>query len=270
MTRPTPRRPSRTTTPKPRKIAGRDEAEPTGTKPAAPSSSAGRAPAEPAPPLGPPRPPRRPVAKDPGPDDGKGLAEGGTSLTSTLLAVVGVLVLVLVAQCAWFLWNNLRDEKVAAGASAAESSGSDESDDNAPISVPSGRPVVLNELAVQGGVDAAASAAEVMFARNWKTYDKSVDNAVAVMTDSFAEEFRATTDDVRQEFIAEKTDVQVRVVAQSVVRANDTELEALIFLNQYIVRGEGDDAKTTYTPYRALLRMVHTDRGWLVDGLDTK
>jgi Mce-associated membrane protein len=62
----------------------------------------------------------------------------------------------------------------------------------------------------------------------------------------------------------------VRVVAQSVVRANLTELEALVFLNQYVFRGEGDDAESTYTPYRALVTMVHTDKGWLVDGVDTK
>ena len=68
----------------------------------------------------------------------------------------------------------------------------------------------------------------------------------------------------------EKTQVQVRVVAQSVRRANDTELEALLFLNQYTIKGQGEDARTTYTPYRALLTMVHTDKGWLVDGVATK
>ena len=62
----------------------------------------------------------------------------------------------------------------------------------------------------------------------------------------------------------------MRVVAQSVVRANDAELEALLFLNQYVFRGEGENAKSTYTPYRALVTMVHTDEGWLVDGVDTK
>jgi Mce-associated membrane protein len=109
-----------------------------------------------------------------------------------------------------------------------------------------------------------------MFARSWKTYDDGVADAVKLMTDGFAKEYRSTTDDVRKEFIAKKTQVEVRVVAQSVVRANADELEALIFLNQYIIRGEGKDAKTTYTPYRALLTMVHTDTGWLVDHLDTK
>ncbi len=207
------------------------------------------------------------MAPGPGPEDDPSSAAGGAGLTSTLLAVLGVLVVVLVAQAAWFVWNSARDELVAPGSAAQASN---EPDGNVPISVPSGRPVVLNQLAVQEGVDAAASAAQVMFARNWKSYDEGVDSAVALMTATFGEEFRATTDDVRQEFVRKETEVQVRVVAQSVVRANDAELEALIFLNQYVFRGEGDDAKSTYTPYRALVTMVHTDKGWLVDGVDTK
>lgn len=179
--------------------------------------------------------------------------------------MLGLVVLLLVLQAAWFAWNSVRDVEVA-----ATSSSDAPADEDGPIAVPSGRPVELNQVAVQGGVDAAASAAQVMFARNWKTYDKGVDEALALMTDSFADEYAATSDDVRQEFIRKRTDVQVRVVAQGVVRANDSELEALIFLNQYTIRGEGQEAKTTYTPYRALLTMVHTDRGWLVDGVDTK
>ena len=136
--------------------------------------------------------------------------------------------------------------------------------------MPSDTPVVLNQLATQEGVQAAADAAEIMFARNWESYDEGVDNAVSLMTDEFADEYRATTDDVKQEFVEKKTQVEVRVVAQSVVRANETELEALLFLNQYVFRGKGDNGNSTYTPYRALVTMVHTDEGWLVDGVDTK
>jgi Mce-associated membrane protein len=184
-----------------------------------------------------------------------------------MLAVLGLLVVVLIVQCAWFVWNSVRDEEVAADSSAGTSNDVDE---YVPISVPEGRPVQLNQLAVQEGVDAAASAAQLMFARDWKSYDKGVDSAAELMTEAFADEYRVTTEDVRREFVAKKTEVQVRVVAQSVVRANLTELEALVFLNQYVFRGEGDAAESTYTPYRALVTMVHTDKGWLVDGVDTK
>ncbi|WP_109692792.1 hypothetical protein [Nocardioides silvaticus] len=265
----TPRRPSRTTTPRPRKIAGREETpaeqEPAPKAPAAPTRA--KAPAASKPPSSgtPPTPPKRPVAQPPA-DDGDG-SDRAAGRTSTLLAVLGLVVVVLIAQCGWFVWNSLRDVEVATVATEVTGQG-EEGEDS--IAVPEDRPVVLNQLAVQEGVDAAASAAQIMFARNWKSYDDGVEDALSLMTDSFAEEYQKTTDDVKQEFVAEKTEVQVRVVAQSVVRANDTELEALVFLNQYVFRGQGEDAKSTYTPYRALLTMVHTDDGWLVDGIDTK
>lgn len=272
MSRPAPRRPSRTTTPKPRKIAGRDlgatDDDAAATAPTAPKGAAAGGSDQDAGTTAaatPPQPPRKPPTAigpdDPGPSR---LAREGT--TRALLVLVGLCVLLLVLQGVWFAVHHSRndDAKVASDSTETERAPDD------PIAVPSGRPVVLNEAAVQEGVEAAASAAQIMFARSWQTYDDGVDDAVGLMTDSFAEEYRATTDDVRAEFIKKKTQVEVRVVAQSVVRANETELEALIFLNQYVIRGEGKDAKTTYTPYRALLRMVHTDEGWLVDGLQTK
>jgi Mce-associated membrane protein len=283
MTRPAPRRPSRTTTPKPRKIAGRDPGSaadpatpPPESAPAArPSLSLDKPPSGGA--AKPPRPPRptKPDAPEDGGSSHTPSALSSPVVTSMLLVLVGFFVLLLVLQGVWFaVHGNRNDDRADAADRAAADASADESDEegkgSTPIAVPSGRPVVLNENAVLGGVDAAASAAQVMFARNWKTYDDGVDDAVSLMTDDFAKEYQATSDDVRAEFIRKKTDVQVRVVAQSVVRANDTELQALIFLNQYTIRGEGQDAKTTYTPYRALMTMVHTDTGWLVDGVDTK
>ena len=56
-------------------------------------------------------------------------------------------------------------------------------------------------------------------------------------------------------------------MAQGVVHATRTEVQALLFLNQYVSKDGGD---TTYTPYRALVTVVHTDRGWLVSDLETK
>lgn len=190
-----------------------------------------------------------------------------------LLVLVAVFVVLLLLQGLWFfLHERENDDRSAAAEDTASESQDDDLGDDDPIPVPDGRPVVLNQLAVQEGVEAAALAAQTMFARNWDSYDQGVEDAVALMTEEFAEQYRETTDDVRRKFIAEKTQVQVRVVAQSVARANDTELQALLFLNQYTVKdeAEGEDGTTTYTPYRALVTMVHTDGGWLVDAVETK
>jgi len=271
MSRPAPRRQSRTNTPRPRKIAGRDAG------PLEPDVGVESAPVEPAAPGGPPKPPRTPkppVARTPEPESGDGPSLLDSETTSrVLLALVGGFVVLLVLQGVWFyLHQQENDDRAATAAAASDSNDeqTDEEDSYEPLTVPSGRPVVLNEVAVQEGVEAAAAAAQIMFARDFKSYDDGVDNAVTLMTDDFAQQYRATTNDVRREFINNKTQVQIRVVAQSVVRATDTELEALVFLNMFTIKGVGDDASTTYTPYRAVLKMVHTDTGWLVDGVDTK
>jgi Mce-associated membrane protein len=236
MTRPTPRRPSRTTTPRPRRIGGADRSD----------HAAG------------------------GQDD-SGVADDsrrarGPLVAGVLIVLVGVLALVLVGQVAWFVADAVRDDETT----AIDESGSGDRGEGDPIPVPDGRPVVLDQLAVQEGVDAAAEAATSMFARDWEVYDQGVAEATKLMTSAFADEYRQTTDDVKHEFVAKRTKVQVQVVAQGVVRANESELEALVFLNQYIFRGRGKDATTAITPYRAVLTMVHTDQGWLVDDVQTK
>jgi Mce-associated membrane protein len=87
------------------------------------------------------------------------------------------------------------------------------------------------------------------------------------MTDAYAKEFRKAADDVEDGFVAAKTDQQARVVAQGVVHATRTEVQALLFMNYYVSK---DGSDTTYTPYRVLVTVVHTDRGWLVSDIDTK
>ncbi len=252
MTRRTPRRPasSRAVTPRPRRIAGGHPTE--STEPPEEPTTQG-ADSEEAPPA------------DPWPVEGPEDAEddrllNSRRLTRMLLIVAAVIAVVLVAEAAWAIVGEVSEDDPPEAVAAAEGS----------IAVPKDRPVLPTELVVQEGVEAAAKAAEKIVNRTFQGYDQEVDEATALMTDEFAAEYRQTTDDVRDEFIRRKTTVQVRVVGQGVVRANDTELQALVFLNQYVIRAKGEDAKTSYTPYRALLTMVNTEAGWLVDDLQTE
>jgi Mce-associated membrane protein len=272
MSRPTPRRPasSRATTPRPRRLAG------------------GRTPDGPAEPDEPPQdsevdeqavvePAREQVdeeaiesvedapAEDAEPNHlepadvaGRRSALSSAAATRMLIILVGVLALVLVLQGLWWIRHEyIRDEPKAAVVPEGE------------IAVPEDRPVLPTELAVQEGVEAAARAAEKFVARTYQNYDQEIDEATELMTPRFAEEFRKTTDDVRDQFIETKTTVQVLTVGQGVVRANDTELQALIFLNRYSSKEGGEEPGTVYTPYRAMLTMVNTDGGWKVDELQT-
>ena len=90
------------------------------------------------------------------------------------------------------------------------------------------------------------------------------------MTPSFAEQFRKTAADVKSDFVANKTQQLVKVRGTSVVRASDSQVQALIFLDQYVTKkGDRSQPGTDYTPFRALVTMVHTEHGWLVDNIDT-
>ncbi len=258
MTPPTtpgrPKKSSRAATPRPRRIAGERPSEQTEPPVADPSAEV-----EPDDSQEPPPPDDTWPVEGPEGDDG-GSVFSSPRLTRILLRVAAVLAVILIAEAAWAVIREVSEDDQPEPPRVAEGS----------IVVPEGRPVLPTELVVQEGVEAAAKAVQKLVARTFENYDAEVDAALELLTPDFAAEYKETTDDVRDEFIARKTTVQVRVTAQGVVRANDTELQALVFLDQYVIRNEGKDPKTSRTPYRALLTMVNTDAGWLVEDLQTE
>ena len=84
------------------------------------------------------------------------------------------------------------------------------------------------------------------------------------MTDTFAQEYQKTSDGIRDEFIARKTRLQVKAVGQSIVQASAAQAEVLLFLNQHVEKVV-DGSPRDYARYRALITVVHTDQGWLVE-----
>jgi Mce-associated membrane protein len=263
MSRQNPRRPSSSRTPvsRPRRVAGQTSSAPESSAEAAetPAGPPAGPPDEPPAPPTEPREPSEPPDEEPdAPDaadtlhpapgvlgDRRGLAAlfDSRRVTSVLVSVIVVLAL---AAGGLFTWNAV--------------AGDDEAS-------PSKQPVVVSSDDATDAVDAAAKAAETIVATSYQDYDKQVDEATALMTDAFAKTYRQTAEDIKADFVATKTEIQVRIVAQGIVHATRTEVQALLFLNQYVSKDGGD---TTYTPYRALVTVVHTDRGWLVSNLDTK
>ncbi|HWI42549.1 MAG TPA: hypothetical protein VNS81_02945 [Nocardioides sp.] len=250
MSRPSPRRPasSRGVTPRPRKIAGQSPVPP---------------PSQGTPPkldLRKPKPPREP---DPAREPHHPPAWlASARVTKVLIAVLAALALVLVVLggiAGWQAFHGDSDSTVATDAGGAGSA----------VVVPSGRPVVASTLAVQDGVDAAAKAAEELFSVDYSKYDDELTRAVALMTPRYEADYRKTIAKVKDQAVALQLVVQSNVVAQGVVRANRTRLQALIFLNQVTHRVRDKKPETVVTPFKALVTMVHTDKGWLVDGLET-
>ncbi|GAB2988240.1 hypothetical protein [Nocardioides montaniterrae] len=196
-----------------------------------------------------PKPPRQP--QEPG---GFLVLFAGGRLTRVLMVALGVLALVVAGQCAWFAVHKDRAPHVPTGQ----------------IAVPSGRPVILNQTDVDAGVDQAAKDAATAVSLHWQHFDDDVAKAADLMTSDFATKFKQTTSDAKAQSIAKKVDVDARVTYQGVVRANRTQLQALVFLNQWISKGIGKDRRMTLTPYRLLVTMVHTNTGWLIDNIDAK
>ena len=247
--RPSGRRPSRPVvgsrnpTGRPRKVAGRSQssADTFHDPVAAPADEQSTSPPPPVTEsTPPPEPPPAPPARDEPPPPA-GTAPG---LRTTLVLVVALVVLIGVAAAeGWYLW--LREDPV----------------------VSAGRPVVTGEVAHRSAVEAASEAADEIVSTSYKNYDEQVDQAMSKMDDEFADRYRQTAEDVRQEFLDAKKEVQVEVAGAGVVRASDNQVEALLFLNQYVTT---DGKDTSYTPYRALVTVVDTEQGWLVSDIETK
>ncbi|GAA1541886.1 hypothetical protein [Nocardioides humi] len=262
MSRPTPRKPasSRGQTPRPRRIAGQAG---TGRPPSAeegleetPQETPGEASGEPT-----EETVDAPAESELGPSSERVpgiLARPRT--TRVLIAVLALVTIALVAEFAILVVDHVRDDDEPP-ARATDGSGA--------LVVPKGRPVVAAQLQVRDGVEAAAKAAQEIVSVDYAKYDEEVDKAADLMTDRFEEQFRTTIGDVKEQAVAQKTVVQASVVAQGVVRANRTRLEALVFLNQVVQRERDGKPETVVTPYKMLMTMVHTDHGWLVDGIET-
>jgi Mce-associated membrane protein len=131
-------------------------------------------------------------------------------------------------------------------------------------------PVVTGELTHRAAVDAAAKSTVEILSTSYEDYDAQVDEATDKMTDSFAEEYRATADGIRDRFVAQETNLQFEAVGQSVVQASPEQVQALLFLNQYVEKVVDGQPRTDYAQYRALVTVVHTDHGWLVSDIETQ
>ncbi|WP_408895528.1 hypothetical protein ACJ5H2_11520 [Nocardioides sp. R1-1] len=252
MSRPTPRKPasSRGQTPRPRRIAGQ-AARPAGDE---------RPDEQPDEPFDEPvdDPLDEPVQDDAAEEDRPGLLARPRT-TRVLIAVLALVTIALVAEFVLLAVDRFGDDEDPVPPAEGSSS----------LTVPRGRPVVAPALQWRDGVEAAAKAAQELVSVDYAKYDEEVARAVELTTERYEKDYLKTIGDVKEQGVAQKLVVKASVVAQGVVRANRTRLEALVFLNQVVERERDGEKETVVTPYRVLVTMVHTDHGWLVDRLDT-
>jgi Mce-associated membrane protein len=164
------------------------------------------------------------------------------ALTGEMGAVVLALLAVLAAE-AWYLWGVSAPTPTAA------------------------RPVVIGDIDAQAAVSTAAQDAAQIFTMSWRGYDAHVATVTPLMTDRFARTYRAGAEAVRHRMVASRSTMTTRVAGSGVVRASPQQVQALVFLDQRTVAHGGP---ASYDARRALVTMVHTDRGWLVDNVQTQ
>jgi Mce-associated membrane protein len=129
------------------------------------------------------------------------------------------------------------------------------------------RPVVIGDIDAQAVVDTAATDAAVIFSTSWRRYDAHLARATSLMTTDMATRYRTTAAPVRSRVVSGRTSTVTRVAASGVVRATSAEVLALLFLDQRTTTRGG---APSYAARRALVTMVHTDRGWLVANVQTR
>jgi Mce-associated membrane protein len=127
------------------------------------------------------------------------------------------------------------------------------------------RPVTTGDIAARSVVETAAQDAAAIFTVSWRTYDAHLDRVSGLMTGAFAATYRRTAGPVKARVVAARSTTTTKVAASGVVRASEDQVVALVFLDQRVVSGNAP----TYNARRALVTMVHTDRGWLVGDVQT-
>jgi Mce-associated membrane protein len=129
------------------------------------------------------------------------------------------------------------------------------------------RPVVVGDIDAQSAVQVAASDAAAIFSTSWQGYNAHLARVTSLMTAPMAQRYRRTAVPVRDRVVGSRTTTTTRVAASGVVRATSDEVLALLFLDQRTTSGHGP---ASYDARRALVTLVHTDRGWLVDNVQTR
>jgi Mce-associated membrane protein len=129
------------------------------------------------------------------------------------------------------------------------------------------RPVVIGDIDAQTVVQTAAQDAAQIFTTSWRSYDAHLTRVSALMTEDFATQYQNSAAPVRAQMVTSRMRTSTKVAASAVVRAAPDQVLALLFLEQRTTRGSGPPS---YDSRRALLTMVHTDRGWLVDNVQTQ
>lgn len=187
-----------------------------------------------------------------------------SSRTTRVLAVVlGVLVLVAVVLGGLLAWDAVDDPGDATGSSY-------QFDPKEEFTVPD-EPITIPLVEWRSANKAASDSVKDILTVSWKTYDDHLADVEELMTGGFAEEYAATHAGSRDKFLESRAEYEFAVVGSSVVHARPDKVTSLLFLNQFVYKGEGKD-RVGPEVYQVRV-VVTTERSggkWLVSSLDAQ
>jgi hypothetical protein len=124
---------------------------------------------------------------------------------------------------------------------------------------------------LDGATEAAVEALPLALGYDFRSLDKGLDRATALMTDGFAEEFRRTFEGSAGKLARSKKAVtRATVRAAGVVRASDREATVLVYVDQVLVSSstlKDEAAPVRVSQNRVLVGLVQSGETWKVDSI---
>lgn len=96
-------------------------------------------------------------------------------------------------------------------------------------------------------------------------YDRQVDAAAEVMTDSFATEYRRTSDNAKEKYVAQKATTTAIPIEVGITSGTEDRAEVLAVVEQTVEKVTGEPVSTTRSQVWA--SMVPSEDTWLIDDL---
>ncbi len=190
---------------------------------------------------------------------------GLTLSRRTLIAVLTVLVLAAAGLTGWLAVDDPAPP-APSSASAGDAGKAGEPTIKDGVYVVGSLPDAEAKAALQAAVDAVPAA----LSYDYRSLDKSLEGATALMTGSFGAEYRDIFNrTTRQRATSEKAVTSTLVRAAGVTTAiKDDKVTCMVYLDQFLLASKGKKPAKSYTAARVHVRLEKVDGTWKVAGLE--
>lgn len=179
-------------------------------------------------------------------------------MTARVKVLCGVLALLIVASAATLVWMLRRDEPTYATSSYAKDEGS----------------YTVGSLPDDGKepVSAAVEGIQHALGYDYRTLEKGLASATALMTDDFAAEFTDTFEQVVRADARDSKAVTVALVkGAGLVRRDGSDAECLVFVDQVVLSSAAEQSAQDVQQVvqaRVHVTLKQVDGAWLVDDIE--